>query len=122
MRKLFVAAVFVPLSIAAFMDAAAQPAGQPPAATASAPVPPGPGSGPRRGRGPHFGRDNTPGWSMMTPAEREEHRQKMRGAQTREQCNAVMEEHRQKMAERAKSRGREPLMQPRRDACAGRFP
>lgn len=122
MRQLIAAAAFVPLLITMPFAATAQQSGTPAVQAASAPTPPAPTSGPRRGRGPHFGRDNTPGWSMMTRAERDEHREKMRNAQNRQECNAVMDEHRKNMAERARMRGQQRPMQPRRDACAGRFP
>jgi hypothetical protein len=122
MRKFILAVALAPLLITTYFGASAQQQAQAPTQAASAPRPPAPGYGPPRGRGPHFGREDTPGWSMMTRAERDEHRQKMRRAQTKEECNLAMDEHRQKMAERAKTLGRAQPTQPRRDACAGRFP
>lgn len=36
----------------------------------------GPGAGGGLGKGPHWNSDNTPGWSLMTPEEREAHQQR----------------------------------------------
>jgi len=79
---------------------------------------PGMGSGgPRGGWGPHFGNDYTPGWGMMSPAERDQHRQRMLAAKSPEECRRIIEEHRKWMSERAKDRGTGPLAMPRHDAC-----
>jgi hypothetical protein len=59
----------------------------------------------------------TPGWQMMTPAERDEHRSRMLNAKTAEECRQLMTEQHQRMEERAKELGRGPLPQPRRDGC-----
>jgi hypothetical protein len=86
---------------------------------------PGPGpaaSAPRMGMGMGMGRwgsDFTPGWSLMTPQERNEHRERMRNAKTYDECKAAQQQHHEQMAARAKERGGKPLAQPRRDACAG---
>lgn len=101
---------------------------------------PGPGtaaSGPRMGVGPgmgqgmgpgkggmgmgmagRFGPDNTPGWAMMTPAERSTHRQRMSSFKTQAECSAYMDEHHKQMADRAKERGQTVPAQPRRNPCA----
>ena len=95
-------------------------------------APPAPASaaapGPRMGMGgmgmhggARWGRADTPGWSMMTPAEREQHRQHMQSMHSYDECKAYMTEHHALMAERAKARGR-TLPAPRRDACAGLKP
>jgi hypothetical protein len=55
--------------------------------------------------GPRVGPDTTPGWAMMTPEERDQHRKDMQAAKTPEQCNAMMDKQHQQMAERAKQRG-----------------
>jgi hypothetical protein len=68
-------------------------------------------------RGWHMERGNTPGWSMMSRAERDEHRQKMMSMQNRGECMAYMEQHHAKMAERAKERGRAVPAMPRKNAC-----
>lgn len=83
-----------------------------------------PGMGMHRGTGPmgRWGADTTPGWSMMTPAERTEHQERMRSAKTYEECKTVMEQHREQMAARAKEKGGKALRTPRRDACAGLKP
>ena len=80
---------------------------------------PGPGGGPGKGPGGgwRFGPDNTRGWSMMTPEERNEHRQKMLGVGTVAECQAVLEEHRKLIEERAKERGLAPPPGPRTDMC-----
>ena len=106
--------------LAAPAFALAQAASAPPAAPSAAAPGPRMGMG---GMGMHggarWGRADTPGWSMMTPAEREQHRQHMQSMQTYDECTAYMTEHRALMAERAKQRGRTLPAQPRRDACAG---
>ncbi|WP_372527665.1 hypothetical protein [Piscinibacter sp.] len=87
---------------------------------------PGMGMGPgmRSGRGPaaRSGADFTPGWSLMTPAERSEHQQRMRSMTSYDECKSYMEQHREQMAARATEKGGAPLRQPRRDACAGLKP
>jgi hypothetical protein len=79
-------------------------------------------SAPQRGMGPRgarAGADFTPGWSMMTRQERDEHRAKMRAAQTYDECKAAMDQHREQMAARAKERVVAGPPGPRRDPCAG---
>jgi hypothetical protein len=80
----------------------------------------GPGSGPG-GKGPgggwQFGPNNTRGWSLMTAEERDQHRQKMLGATTLAECQAVLAEHRKLIAERAKERGVAVPPGPRTDMC-----
>lgn len=94
------------------------------------PGPRGPGpaasgaSAPRMGMGMgmmgrRFGPDNTAGWAMMTPAERDAHRDRMRSFKTEGECRAYMDEHHQQMSQRAKERGRAVPGQPRQNACAG---
>lgn len=113
----------------------AQPAGAPAAAGSAASAPRmgpgmGPGMGPasRPGMGPgargmrRAGSDVTPGWALMSPQERTEHRQRMRDAKTYDECKAVQQQHHEQMVARAKERGGQPLAQPRRDACAGLKP
>jgi hypothetical protein len=80
----------------------------------------GPGPGPGAGKGSggwRFGPDNTRGWSLMTPEERNEHRQKMLAVTTYAECEAVLEEHRKLIEERAKERGVAPPPGPRTDMC-----
>lgn len=87
----------------------------------------GPGMGPGGGMGPgmgpggrgmrfEFNKDNTPGWSLMTPEERTAHREKMLAAKTPEECKAIQEEHHKQMSERAKEKG-QTLRGPRQNAC-----
>jgi hypothetical protein len=66
--------------------------------------------------GMRMGPDNTAGWAMMTPQEREEHHKKMMGAKTPAECKAHMEAHHGMMAERAKARGMAMDM-PAHDMC-----
>jgi len=80
--------------------------------------------GPGMQGGPHgagrWGSDFTPGWAMMSPKEREEHRARMQGAKTYDGCKAMQQQHHEAMAARARERSASaPLAQPRRDACAG---
>jgi len=84
----------------------------------------GSGMGPGMGRGhmAQWGMDYTPGWSMMTRAERNEHREHMRAFKTYEECTAYRDQVHDKMAARIKEKGGKPLAQPRRDACAGLKP
>lgn len=84
---------------------------------ASAPGAPGMGMGMRHG--PRMGPDNTPGWALMTPAERNEHRDHMRSMKSHDECQAYMAQHHEQMAARAKEKGVSVPARPRRDACAG---
>lgn len=77
------------------------------------------GMGPRGMRGAQAGAGYTYGWSMMSPQERNEHRERMRSMKTYEECQAYMAQHHTEMAERAKAQGGKLPAQPRRDACAG---
>lgn len=70
------------------------------------------------GRG-RFGPDNTPGWALMSPAERSAHRERMSGLKTEKDCRAYMDEHHRQMQERAKQKGGSVPARPRRDPCAG---
>lgn len=98
---------------------------------ASAPAPgrgPGAASAPGMGMGPGGGmmrgwqgnRDNTPGWGMMSRAERDEHRQKMRSMTNADECKAYQDKHHAEMVERAKQRGlaAPAAPMPRHDPCA----
>jgi hypothetical protein len=71
------------------------------------------------GPGTRWGRTQTPGWSMMTEAERQEHATRMRGFKNYEECKAYVDQHREQMAARAKERGQTVPAQPRRDPCGG---
>ena len=50
-------------------------------------------------------RDRIYGWQLMSPVERQLHRQKMRSFKTREEREAYRKEHHKKMQERAKEKG-----------------
>ena len=98
-------------------------------AASAVPAQPGPGAGsgpgamaPHGGPGRMGGRSGaefTPGWSMMSPSERQEHQAKMRSMANYDECKAYMEQHHQQMAARAKEKGGAVPAQPRRDPCAG---
>jgi hypothetical protein len=64
-----------------------------------------------------IGPDNTPGWTMMTPQEREEHQRKMMAARSPAECQAMAEQHQREMAGRAKGSGM-PMDSPKHDMCA----
>lgn len=124
-------AVMSSLSVPALAQGAGPGLGRGPCAQASAPADcvRGAGPGPRasdaqRGPGRHLrhgggrhGQRFTPGWSLMSDAERTEHRDKMRSMKTQEECRAYLGKHREAMAERAKAKGI-AVHTPRRDACA----
>jgi len=104
-------------------SASAPAPGRGPAASA-----PGPGMGMQGGgmggmrgmRGWQASRDNTPGWAMMSRAERDEHHRKMQSMTNADECKAYMDKHRAEMAERAKQQGRSApgAVAPRHDPCA----
>lgn len=100
--------------------ASAPAPGRGPAASA-----PGPGMGMQGGgmkgmRGWRANRDNTPGWAMMSRAERDEHHRKMQSMTNADECKAYMDKHRAEMVERAKQQGRSApgAVAPRHDPCA----
>ena len=75
------------------------------------------------GRGAaRWGDGTTPGWRMMSEAERREHATQMRGFKSYEECKAYADKHHEQMVARAKERGRNPPAQPRRDPCAALKP
>jgi hypothetical protein len=79
------------------------------ALAASAALAQGPGygpGGPGKGPGWRFNGDNTRGWSMMSREERLEHRNRMLGMKTYEECVAYLDEQRKQMEARAQERGR----------------
>ena len=73
-------------------------------------------TGPGKGRMMEFGPNNAAGWSMMTPEERQAHRDKMHSAKSLDECKAYMEQHAKQMAERAKERNLK-YSGPRENAC-----
>lgn len=77
------------------------------------------GMGGHQAMGGRWGSDVTSGWSMMTPAERREHRAKMQSMTNYADCKSYMDEHHQEMVKRAAEKGRAAPAQPHRDACAG---
>ncbi len=106
-------------ALCAASSVSAQPGPSPAASGASAPRM-GMSMGGRGGMmGRRFGPDNTPGWAMMTPAERGTHRDRMHSFKTAAECRTYMDERHKLMSERAKERGRSVPATPRRDPCAG---
>lgn len=106
LKQLTTAAAMALLYSAAFAQGSAGKGG--PAASAASPsAQQGPGAcaqaGP--GCGMRFNARNTPGWSMMTPEERQQHHDKMLSAKSPEECKAYYEEHQKLMQERAKEKG-----------------
>jgi hypothetical protein len=103
--------------------ALAQPGGGKGPGTGPGPMGAGPaasaqGMGPGGGRGAAlWGSDYTPGWTLMSQQERNEHRDRMRSMKTYEECKAYQDQHHEQMAARAKEHGGKALAQPRRDAC-----
>ncbi len=82
----------------------------------------GPGMHGARGPGARAGASYTPGWAMMTPAERSEHTAHMGTMKSLEECKAYVLKHHEEMAARAKEKGAKPPAAPRRDPCAGLKP
>lgn len=82
----------------------------------------GPGaSAPGAGVGPGWraGPGNTSGWSLMTPAERQSHHDKMAGMKTQQECRSYMDQHHADMVGRAKERSTTMPARPRGDPCSG---
>ncbi len=86
---------------------------------------PGMGAGPgqRAGRqgAARWGSDYTPGWSLMTQTERNEHRDRLRSMTSYPECQAYVAQHHEQMAARANERN-QSVPKPRRDACAALKP
>ncbi len=78
----------------------------------AAPAFAGPGNAARY----HWNKDNSPGWSLMTPQERTEHQTKMHAVKTYDECKMLQDEHHKQMEARAKEKG-VPLSMPRHNGC-----
>lgn len=87
----------------------------------------GPGMGPGSGMEPAAGnrgkaaryswnKDNTAGWSLMTPQERTANQNKMRAVKTYDECKALQDENHKAMEARAKEKG-VTLPAPRQNGC-----
>ncbi len=63
-----------------------------------------------------FNQDNTPGWTLMTAAERSEFQNKIWAAKTYDECKAIQTEHHAVIAARAQDKG-VTLNVPRQNAC-----
>ena len=66
---------------------------------------PGPGPGFGTGMGAGMGAGGGPGWSLLSPAERDAHWTAMRATKSVDECKAVQAKHRAVIEERAKERG-----------------
>lgn len=77
---------------------------------------PGAGMGPGKGMRFTFNNDNTPGWTMMSPAERAAHQRSMLGAKSYEECKAAQAAHHETMTARAQQKG-VTLPTPRANGC-----
>jgi len=86
------------------------------ATTALAQMGPGMGAGMGPGGGWHVNQGNTPGYALMTPAERNAHQAKMQSLKTYQECKAYIDEHHRTMEARAKEKGTK-LMVMRADPC-----
>jgi len=75
-----------------------------------------PASGMARGRAQPSA-DDTPGWSMMSPAEQRVHRDRMQSFRSYGDCAAYRDRHRHEMAVRAAQRHSATPIGARRDAC-----
>ena len=121
MNKPFTLAFLAIAAATAAVTVQAQPAATPAGAQPAAPTASASRPGPRAGAGPmmgHWGLSYTPGWRLMTPKERDAHRDAMRGARNYEDCRKALDEHRALMQQRAQEKG-VSLRTPRRDACGG---
>lgn len=119
MQKMVVACVVTLASGVALAQAASTPGGGPGKGMHGAGPPasaPGMGMGQGYGKGARWGGDYTPGWTMMTEAERQSHQERMRSMKTQSECRAYLQQHRDEIAARAKEQGK-TLRSPRRDAC-----
>lgn len=76
----------------------------------------GPGPNARGMHQMRFDHANTPGWTMMTAQERITHQNRMREANTYEECKQIQAEHHAAMEARAKEKGL-TLRAPRQNAC-----
>lgn len=65
----------------------------------------------------NVGPANMPGWSLMTPAERTEHHNKMMSFTNYEECIAYAQEHHKLMEQRAKAQGTTLPATPRANMC-----
>lgn len=80
----------------------------------------GPASGPAMRRGMH-GRWNdrsSPGWSMMSAQERQEHQARLSSFKSYDECKAYLDQHHQDMMARAASQNRPMPAHPPYDACS----
>lgn len=79
----------------------------------------GQGMGPGMGANPTplWGDGITPGWSLMTQAERQQHEQRMRSINSYDECKSYMAQHQREMEERANQAGTAAMVRTPRDVC-----
>jgi hypothetical protein len=77
----------------------------------------GMGRGLQAHRGMRFDDDNTPGWALMTEAERDAHRAAVTAFTDYDPCRTYVQRHHAEMMERARERGQTLSETPQRDAC-----
>ena len=87
------------------------------ASVATAQVADAPASAASASRPVRVGSEYTPGWDMMTPAERDAFRQRMIAAPTKAECRRLRDEQLEIAAKRANARGIKSVPNPRYDAC-----
>lgn len=92
----------------------AQPAAAAGMGTAAASAPAAMG----QARVARWGQDYTPGWMLMSEAERNEHREQMQRMKTYDACKAYLDQHHARMAVRVAERKITPPGHPGNDACA----
>jgi hypothetical protein len=66
---------------------------------------------------PHVGPEYTPGFDMMSPQERDDYRDRILAAPTRDECRRMRDEQIRVAAQRASVRGMKYVPDPRYDAC-----
>lgn len=120
MKLTGVAVIISTIALFAVPGAHAQPGPSGPCAAASGASGPGMGMGCGAASGPHahWGSSYTTGWSMMTPAERQAHRDALANFKSYDECKAYVDKHHQEMVSRAQAQSRPVPVRPRRDPCA----
>jgi hypothetical protein len=76
---------------------------------------------PSMGRGHRMmaspGPGNTPGWSLMSPQERQQHHQRLKAMKTRRECEQFVQDHHREMMARAQQRHRPEPHAPHDNPC-----
>jgi hypothetical protein len=85
--------------------------------TVAAQQAPAPAPAPSDAFKPHVEPEYTPGFDMMNPKERDEYRERMLAAPTRDECRRMRDDQIRIAAQRASVRGMKYVPDPRYDAC-----